>query len=283
MPALGIVSSIIRRSRRRPIFGYTAMVLSLRRDRRSSASACGCTTCSRPGCRSSGSAYLHRREHDDRDPDRRADLLLDRDAVARPAAVRHAAAVRARLLRHLRHRRPDGRDAGVGADSTCRCTTRIFVVAHFHYVLIGGARVPADRRRLLLVSEDDRPNAGRAAGQVELLDAVHRLQRHLLPACTSSGCRACRGASTPIPRRRLGHAESDLHGRRGTPRDRGPAVRLQRAAQLRRRASRRRQSVECRYARVGPSSPPPPYNFAPVARRRGTPACWDRRGPRCRS
>ena len=38
-----------------------------------------------------------------------------------------------------------------------------FVVAHLHYVLIGGAVFPAVRGDLLLVSEDHRPDAERAA------------------------------------------------------------------------------------------------------------------------
>ena len=56
MPALGMVSSIIATFTGRPDLRLPGDGAVADRDRRSSASACGCTTCSRPGCRSSGRA-----------------------------------------------------------------------------------------------------------------------------------------------------------------------------------------------------------------------------------
>ena len=53
--------------------------------------------------------------------------------------------------------------ASVPFDSQVHDT--FFVVAHFHYVLIGGAVFPLLRRVLLLVPEDDRPDAERTARQ----------------------------------------------------------------------------------------------------------------------
>ena len=50
-----------------------------------------------------------------------------------------------------------------------------FVVAHFHYVVFGTVVFAMFARLLLLVAEDDRPDARRAARQDPLLDAVHRL------------------------------------------------------------------------------------------------------------
>jgi cytochrome c oxidase subunit 1 len=52
VPALDMVSAIIATFTSRPVFGYTAMVLSLVATD-SSALFCGSTICSRPGCHSS--------------------------------------------------------------------------------------------------------------------------------------------------------------------------------------------------------------------------------------
>ena len=101
-------------------------------------------------------------------------------------------------------------------------TTRYFVVAHFHYVLFGTIVFALVRRLLLLVPQDDRPAARRAARQAALLDHVRRLPRHL-PGPALAGRR---GHAPPVRRlpahRRLHHAEHDLHHRLVRPRRRPP-------------------------------------------------------------
>ena len=43
-----------------------------------------------------------------------------------------------------------------------------FVVAHFHYIMVGGAIIGLHGRPALLVAEDDRPDVSRRLGQVRL-------------------------------------------------------------------------------------------------------------------
>ena len=55
-----------------------------------------------------------------------------------------------------------------------------FVVAHLHYVLIGGSVFPASGLHSLLVAENDRPNLIRAARESELLVRAGRIQSDVL-------------------------------------------------------------------------------------------------------
>ena len=199
LPALGMSRRSSRRSRGGRSSATPPLVLSLIVDRRSSASACGSTTCSRPACRSSG----------------RASSPASSIMIAIPTACRSSAGSR--------------RSGRRGAWSST--TPLLFVLGFFAVFIIGGLtgvmlasvpldlpgprhvlrrrapplrpdrrrRVPAARRRLLLVPEDDRPHAQR--------DAWARLGFWLLfvgfnltffPHAPPRPRRACRGGSTPI-------------------------------------------------------------------------------------
>ena len=69
-----------------------------------------------------------------------------------------------------------------------------FVVAHLHYVLVGGSVMGDLRRHLLLVAEDDRAHAQRDARQDALLAVLRRLQRDVLADALARHARACRAA-----------------------------------------------------------------------------------------
>ena len=75
-------------------------------------------------------------------------------------------------------------------------TDTYFVVAHFHFVLVGSSALRDLRGGLLLVSQGDRPDAERTAGKVALLAVPDRVQPHLHPS-------ALRGHAR--------HAAADVH------------------------------------------------------------------------
>ena len=128
-------------------------------------------------------------------PDRRQVRQLDRHAVAGQDHVRDADAVRARLPGDVPVRRADRGAAGLPAAGLPR----------LRHVLRGGAlplrAVRHDRvrhllRHLLLVPEDDRPDAGRDARQDPLLDSCSSASTRRSWCSTGWATRACRAATS---------------------------------------------------------------------------------------
>src|SRR5918994_320520 len=179
----------------------------------------------RPAGRTPG--LVHARFADDRRPDRREDLQLAGDDLARQPDLRHGDALGPRLRRGVHDRR-------AVRDLRCRLPVRLAGPRH---LLRGPPPALCALRRvglwdlcrpLLLVAEALRPVPEREARQVALLAHLHRLQPRLLPTALP---RAARHAATRLHlsrRRRVGHVQPDLHDRllRHGPRD--PRVHRQR-------------------------------------------------------
>ena len=137
-----------------------------------------------------------------------------------------------------------------------------FVVAHFHYVVFGTVVFAMFAGLLLLVAQDDRPDARRAAGQGPLLDAVHRLPHHVPHPALAGRQGHAASVRGLLARRRLHVDEPGLDDRRRHPRRLDAAVPLERLHHV---AQRARWSPSTTRGATAPRSSGPP-----AARRRGT-------------
>ena len=163
LPGFGFASEIIPVFSRKTMFGYSAMV--------GATVAIGFLGVGRVGPPHvhhrdvvDGEHVLHDRHHGRRRADGDQDLQLDRDDVGRQDPLRHADAVLHRVPLPVPDRRPDRHHAGRGA---IRLAAQRLVLRRRALPLRPDrrARVHDLRRDLLLVSQSDRQDARRDAGE----------------------------------------------------------------------------------------------------------------------
>ena len=140
-----------------------------------------------------------------------------------------------------------------------------FVVAHFHYVLIGGAVFPLLGAITYWFPKITGRLMSRGLGKLELLARLPRLPARRSSRCTSSACWACRGGSTPI-RPGMGWDGLNLVATIGAfaPRARASLLFVVNVlVSLRRGAVGRADNPwDASGLEWATASPPPPYNFA---------------------
>ena len=161
-----------------------------------------------------------------------------------------------------------------------------FVVAHFHYVLIGGAVFPLFGAFYYWFPKMTGRMLERAARAAGTSGCSSSASTSPSSRCTCSGFEGCRGGSTPTCRRPAG-ARSTC-----SPRSARSSIAVERAASswstsswsLRRGAPRRRRSLGgADTLEWATTSPPPPYNFRHIPdRARAASPLWAAAGGRSR-
>ena len=137
-----------------------------------------------------------------------------------------------------------------------------WVVAHLHYVLFGGSVFGDHGRLLLLVPEDDRPDAQRDARQDPVRADVHRVQPDVLP-----DARARAGGHAATDRRLLldGRLERPEPRSRRSAASRSPPACCRSSGTSSSRCAAASPPATTRGRATRSSgrrrSPPPPYNF----------------------
>src|SRR5439155_7848389 len=184
-----------------------------------------------------------------RRPDRDQDLQLDRNHLARQPHLRHAASVRVRLRRTVHDRRtlqdlPRRISRGLAGDG--------HVLRRRAHALrpLRRDRLRALLGPLLLVAEDVRPCARRAAGKGTLLAHLRRLQPHVLPAAHAGPARNAAPDLHLRPPRAVGGVQPDLLDRLRDPRPRRARLPRERRQDGARRPAGRQRPLARGHARV---------------------------------
>ena len=154
-----------------------------------------------------------------------------------------------------------------------------FIVAHFHYVLIGGAVFPLLGILTYWFPKITGRMMSETLGKIGFWMLFLGFQLDLLPDALRGPARACRGASTPIPPASASSCPTSCRrsARSSSPR-RSLLFVVNGLVSLYRGAIAAAQSVGRVEPRMGDRSPPPPYNFAHIPVVESRTPLWDADG-----
>ena len=263
---------------RKPVFGYVGLVAATITHRGAVGRGLGPPHVRH---RRGRPAVLLRHDVPDRRTDRGEVLQLDRHDVGGIPVLRHPDAVVGRLPGHLPVRWPDRRHPGQPAPGL----PRLRLLLRGRALPLRGVRhrgVRDVRRLLLLVAEDDRPDARRAARQGALLAAVRRLP-HDVPGAALAGCRGHAAPLRRLPARPTGSPRS-TRSRRSASFLLGASMLPFLLQRLQVRQARPMVGVDDpwgwgRSLEWATSSPPPRHNFTTIPRIRSESPAFDLHHP----